>query len=323
MIVAGLLAGLGLATIIAPARGAVIPIFVVAGQSNATGYDSNAGQLPALWQASQPNVLYAGEQDNAVNWNNLTAPTEPSSFGRIFQNLAGFGPELSLGKTISDGLPGTPTVGIVKYSQNGANLANGFDNFNAGWAPTPVDPFTQANIYTYMKNRVNTSLTVLPQQKPGVTGKVSAFFWMQGEADAAQGRTTAQYQQDLINFIAQVRIDFNDPKLPFIFGLINNADVVETGSGPIEVSGAGSAAIRRAQVNVANLIPNAFLVNTDGFERMSNDIIHFDSVGELQLGTAFANAYLTSTPEPASLALLPLAAVMLGRRARRTRAVQA
>jgi hypothetical protein len=313
VIAVGLLIGLS----VAQAHGAVIPIFVVAGQSNATGFESNAGLVPSQWQTPQPNVLYTGEQDYTVNWNSLTAPTEPGNTARIASQIAGFGPELTLGQTISNALPGNPTVGIVKYSVNGSNLANGFDNFNPGWAPTPVNPFTHSNYYTYMRDRVTTALTDLPLQKPGLTGQVAGFFWMQGEADAQQGRTTAQYQQDLTNFIAQVRADFNNPTLPFIFGLINNADTMATGSGPVQYSGPGTAAVRQAQMNVAATVPNTYLVNTDSFERMSTDIIHFDSVGEMQLGTAFANAFVTTTPEPTALAFLPLATLLLRRRTKR------
>ena len=198
MIAAALLFAVG----VAPARGAVIPIYVVAGQSNATGYESNAGLLPAQWQSTQSKVLYAGAQDYGVNWNNMASPTEPGGSSRIAQGVAGFGPELTLGQTLSDNLPGKPMVGIVKYTMNGTGLANGADNFNAGWAPNPVDPYTQSNIYTNMVSRVKTALTDLPLQKPGNTGQVAGFFWMQGETDAAQGRTTAQYQQNLTDFIA-------------------------------------------------------------------------------------------------------------------------
>src|SRR5438105_9532198 len=80
----------------ADARGGVVPIFVVAGQSNATGFETNAAQLSAAQQASQAKVLYAGSQGWAVNWGMLTPPTEPANTMRIFGNIAGFGPELTL-----------------------------------------------------------------------------------------------------------------------------------------------------------------------------------------------------------------------------------
>ena len=295
------------------ARGAMIPVFIVAGQSNATGYRSNVGLLTPAQQTPQPKVLYAGVQTSAVAWNQLSPPTEPSNTMRIYANMAGFGPEAALGKTVLNLEQYDATVGIVKYSINGSNLYN-------DWNPSHSGPF-QANSYVNMKSRVQEALSALPLQHNGDTGYVAGFFWMQGEADSVAGRTTAQYEADLTALINELRIDFG-PNLPFIMGQINNSDV---GPNNTMFSGPNTAAVRQAQMDIASnmangsaaKIANTFLVMTDAFERQSDDPLHFDSTGEMQLGQAMGQAFLTLTPEPGGLAGMALAGMLFSTQRRR------
>jgi len=99
---------------------------------------------------------------------------------------------------------------------NASNLANRLES-------NLVDPWTLSNTYLYYEGPREPGRHAVAIAK-GAERQVAGFFWMQGEADAASGRTTAQYEQDLRNFIARVRQDFG-ANIPFIFGLINNSDV--------------------------------------------------------------------------------------------------
>ena len=186
-----------------PAVGGQIPVFLIAGQSNAVGAGTDYTTLSPSLKAVQPDVLYSGPQESAVNWSSLVPPTQlaQTDYGH------GFGPELMIGKTISNALGGQ-LVAETKYAVDGTSLYN-------DWNPnSPV------SLYSSMLARVNDALAKLPQQEPGTTGKVAGFFWMQGESDAAAGRTTSQYEADLTNLIAHVRKDFGDPNLPVIIGRI-------------------------------------------------------------------------------------------------------
>lgn len=257
-----------------------MPMFVIAGQSNAVGAGTSYQLLQPALKVVQPNVLYCGPQESAVQWSSLTPPTQVEQMNYPNDPQGGFGPELMVGKTISDA-SGGQRVAEVKYAADGTSL-------HVGW-----NPDRGGSLYYSMLARVSEALAALPNQQPGTTGKVAGFFWMQGETDASDGRTTAEYQADLTDLITHVRSNFKNDKLPFIFGRIT----------PIW---ANADSIRQAQANVAATIPYTYMLDTDGFERLPypNDG-HYDNQGMLDLGRGLGNGYLrvTSVPEPSMMVL--------------------
>ncbi len=270
-----------LAAVATPVLAAQIPLFVIAGQSNAVGAGTDSTTLSASLQAAQPDVLYSGPQESAVSWAPLVPPTQlaQTDYGH------GFGPELMVGKTISDARGGQ-LVAETKFAVDGTNL---YSQWN---------PNIPGSLYYQMLTRVNDALADLPLQEPGTTGKVAGFFWMQGESDAQAGQTTQQYQANLTNLIADVRADFDDPDLPFIIGRIT----------PIWGDG---YSVRDAEANVAATVPFTCMVDTDNFPRNPSDSIHYSTQGMVQLGTAFGNAYLSIVPEPSTLTLLAVGVIGL------------
>ena len=70
--------------------------------------------MSSALKAVQPNVLYAGPQELPVNW----APLQPPTQSRLQRH--GFGPELMVGKTISDACGGQ-RVAEIKFAVNGPN----------------------------------------------------------------------------------------------------------------------------------------------------------------------------------------------------------
>ena len=269
-----------------PAWAVEIPVFVIAGQSNAVGAGTSYQTLMPSLKVVQPNVLYCGPQESAVRWTSLVPPTQVEQMNYPNDPEGGFGPELMVGKTISDALGGQ-LVAEAKYAVDGTNL---FEQWN---------PNTKNSLYYSMLTRVNAALAALPQQQAGVTGKVAGFFWMQGESDANAARTTSQYEADLTDLITHVRSDFGDPNLPFIFGRITTV-------------WANAANIRQAQANVAATVPHTFMLDTDALERLPSPYDgHFDNRGMLDLGIGFGNGYLavTSLPEPGAFTLIQAGAI--------------
>lgn len=271
-----------------PARATEVPVFVIAGQSNAVGAGTSYQTLAASLKAVQTNVLYCGPQESSVQWAALLPPTQVEQMNYPNDPQGGFGPELMVGKTISDALGGQ-LVAEAKYAVDGTNL---YQQWN---------PNTQGSLYYAMLTRVQDALKNLPVQQPGVTGRVAGFFWMQGESDALAGRTTEEYQADLTDLIAHVRTDFGDPDLPFVFGRITSF-----------WSNAGS--IRRAQENVAATVAHTYMFDTDALKRLpDSNAGHYDNQGMIDLGIGFGNGYVATVaaPEPGMLSLVQVGAVGL------------
>ncbi len=261
---------------------ASIKLFILAGQSNMVGSRSNINDLPDSWREPQDNVLWYDQNDT---WESLVVPTEPFPFSRVF-NGVGFGPEITLGTRIAQEL--NETVALVKYAKGGTTLA-------VDWKPG-------GELYTSMIDRVKGAIAEFPVASVNVD--IAGFFWMQGESDAYNLAMANQYEQNLTNFITQVRQDLQEPNLPFIYGKVFLTGTQET---PFGIFRYGDT-IRQAQSRVDQQVPGTFAVETIDLSQHP-DNIHFDSSGLMALGDRFADEWL-SIPEPSTLAFLGLSLVI-------------
>ena len=237
---------------------------VFAGQSNAVGVDT-LDELRADQLAPQANVLFYGPNESGNLWGPLTpSSNSPNLIDGLGRTGGSFGPEISTGKTLSDSLGGA-LVAEVKLAVGATAL---FDR----WNPASGD------LYHSIVARVNQSLADL-QTQLGRTGYVAGFFWMQGESDAIALRT--DYAENLRNFIASVRRDFNNSSLPFVFGQIIDFD------HPV------STPLREQQQAVAddNTVTNKAFILTD--DLCHHDFIHFNGRAIYALGHRFGTGYLS------------------------------
>jgi autotransporter-associated beta strand protein len=264
-----------------------IPVFVVAGQSNALNYATDFSLLDSTQQAPQPTVLYAGQAYtgnynpfaslNAVNWGTINGPTEVHSPPGPVYSGSGFGPEISAPLVISKALGGAK-VGVTKFAVNNTGFGADIAPFEGDWsAPS-------GSLYTRLTSRVNSSISALPVQQSGTTGSVAALFWMQGERDALDENRADRYQFNLTTLINSFRSTYGN--VPVVLGQI------QPESNP------WSETVRRAQSNVARLLPNVALVQTDDLERASGIPFatgHFSSQGTYELGVRFGQAFIDLT----------------------------
>jgi len=235
-------------------------VFLLGGQSNMEGRASTSSLLAPL-QNPQPDVLlYEGA---------TLAALEPSG--------ANFGPEVTFGRYVADAFP-VDDFAIIKYGIGGSNL-------HTDW-----DPNT-GSTYGVFRATVTNGLAAL--QSGGNSTEIVGMLWVQGERDAKDNRTTAEYQADLTEFIADVRTRYG-ADLPFF---LSRLSVLQT-----DISVDQLAEIRPAQANVAAGDSNAYMINTDSFG-MKTDHLHFDGAGQQSLGQAFATSYVASVPEPSALLL--------------------
>jgi len=239
-----------------PAAGADYKVFLLGGQSNIAGRAAASGLPPELQAAQGDVLLYEGSALGVL---------APKSDGT-------FGPEITFGRTIADALP-DDNFAFIKYGVGGTDLYNDWDPSTGG-------------TYSTFRTKVTNGLAAL--QSGGNTTEIVGMLWVQGERDAKANRTTAQYEVDLVEFIADVRTRYG-ADLPFYLSRLSS---LQTNITPGQL-----AEIRPAQANVAAGDANATMIDTDTFG-MKSDNLHFNASGQQDLGNAFAAAYLGSGPGP-------------------------
>ncbi|MBW8890022.1 MAG: hypothetical protein JF616_19880 [Fibrobacteres bacterium] len=244
-----------------------IKVFLLAGQSNMSGWTPSTG-MPSAYTQSQTNVLiYAdGEIDNAKKkkWMNN---------GMDFGHAAGyFGPELLFGKTLSDSLPGAK-IALIKHSVGSTYLAT-------DWRP-PSSGGTTGSLFNAALATAKAGLAALdPQYTPVWSG----VLWMQGEFDGNNQGYANEYQTNLTNLVKDIRSQLKEPNLPFIIGMIDSSR-----------SWQYAGTIRAAERAVAKNVPNVSTVDTYGF---ATDGTHYKLDGMIALGKGFATNWLSKYNTP-------------------------
>jgi len=310
----------------AAARGVIVPVFILAGQSNmdGRGHTSDiAGIRPALnVTQSAPGdsvqISYDGYQSSGT-----FAWMAPGNSGGA-EGAGGaneFGCELSLGQDLAKNNFPTQTVYLIKVSMGGTTLAG-------DWKPgTGANYLTGCGSdWATLVNYSNAALTAITAA--GNTPVIKGILWHQGESDG-QSLTNAQnYDAHLRTFLTDVRDVFHAytvPDMPFFVGSMGN---ITNGSYPydntyiynaeksVSVSLGSIGGVNYTQdVNVTydpsgyNPVANTYFVN---FNDLVNDGLHFNSASYVTMGDRFAATYaLVATPEPGTLVLLGIGGVLV------------
>ncbi|MEM6504178.1 MAG: sialate O-acetylesterase [Planctomycetota bacterium] len=267
------------ALMVSPAFAGDYKVFLLGGQSNMRGFGVPSGlpTSPVNLQQAQSDVLFY----EGGSLRDLAPGTQ-------------FGPEITFGREMADALPDENIV-LIKYAVGGTSL-------DVDW-----DPNT-GPVYDAFTDTVANGLAALIG--PGDTYEIAGMLWTQGERDANNDRTTAQYESDLTEFVGAIRADYG-ADLPFFLSRLSNRQRSASNAARWE-------AIRTAQTQFAADDANAYLIDTDGtaFSVIPTGIIHFDTNGQIALGQAFADSYLQHIPEPNSLMLLGAGGLFLLRRFR-------
>ncbi len=258
-----------------------LDVLVVAGQSNALGYQSyvvdprthlnvftDASRSPAdrlvrlTWDET-------GVPSNGRNPVALDAPQVRGGTTRIF------GPEVGLARSLY--ADGRRNLLIVKVAMSGSSLAR-------DWLPGDDD---------FKALLLKVSSTMAWARANGWTPSVGAFYWFQGETDAMGEATAAHYGSNLRVFLSAVRGALGlGPRGPVVVAQTDLGDFIHfeqvhhlcpTRSCTAEWS--WNDEVMRAQAASAG--PSTFVVSTATLPRFE-DFIHLTDVGELALGRAFA-----------------------------------
>lgn len=127
-----------------------------------------------------------------------------------------FGPELGFGHVVGDALE-APVL-LIKTAMGNRALAWDFRPPSAGPMPNrPEDTQWEGLEYRLMIEGVRGTLEQLDELVPGYAGQgyeLAGFAWFQGHKDGGNAAWIAEYEQNLVHLIADVRRDLEAPELP-------------------------------------------------------------------------------------------------------------
>ena len=185
-----------------------------------------------------------------------------------------YGPELVFGQALSKA--GYSSTSMIKVAKGGTNLY-------ANWR-SPLSGGTVGYLYTQLRTRIQSLKSDPASVNPSCKTRAcqwSAFVWFQGEADSDNNpeRSSANadaYEQNLKNFIADVRKDAGLPTLPVV--------IVQTGAWAQTL--AYGKTIAAAQTSVVKADKYARIVTTSDL----SGFYHYDSAAQLIIGERVALA---------------------------------
>lgn len=243
-------------------------IVIFAGQSNAT----DQGASSALTAAQQGVMTWARSFKKTAD--------DTANSGRWYNYATGvnsMATQATAGKfgsacTMADRL--FYTHGKVAFSINTAIGNTRLSNL-AG-APN----WSSAITTSYYNRCINTLVLPSINLLPTPNYKIAAYFWSQGESDAAVLAQANEYQANLIAFIAKVRLDLSLPNLPFIISRL------KTTLNPTSYPYA-STVIAAQDYVIAN-IANTYILNNET-ETYLADLVHYTDASYISIGNRLAD----------------------------------
>jgi hypothetical protein len=259
-----------------------VHVFLLAGQSNMVGADARAERIDTF-----PPFLGAGGPQESVLYRYSVGNIESVGWEALRPVRGGeFGPELTFARKIKPALRGR--IAIVKCAVGGTTLA-------VQW-----DPDT-GPLYAKAIGLTRSALADL--RAHGLKVSLDGVLWHQGENDMLSAPFRERYEERLVRFIARVREDLGEPGLKFYIGEISDKGIWGLDNR------ANMTALREQQLRVVARVPGTRWVPTRhlSFEVMGSGQphFHFGTLGQLQMGEAFADAVLSdavpaSVPRPAA-----------------------
>ena len=292
-LVVGLVPALGLLT--GQATGSASEtrdLILVAGQSNAVGFDATPEGLPAdagdkevmfWWRCGDP----PPDDHDSVSrgWTTLQlqpkgAPLTgksggPRQYGNFRSPAGGFGPELGLARELRVG--SSKPLAIVKVAFSGTGMTSDWDHLAAG----PHGACYRALVE-------ETKLALAKAAGQGITLRLRAFVWVQGESDA-NAKDAPRYGKNLGEMIRALRADLSAPGMMALVGVNTNFG---GGNNPF------MPVIVKQQQELAAQLARCAYVDTSGVTYAN--AAHFDTKGTIEIGRRFANALIRAERDASS-----------------------
>jgi hypothetical protein len=174
-----------------------IPVFIVAGQSNAVGPEDLTGSF-AAGSANDSRVFFSFQQD-PYNTTVFTDAFKPLALQNIEGVLRG-GPEIALARThlgeLDAVIPGqVARVAVIKFAKGNTSLARDWMTSRIPCTSPGVPANCVAPLKTTLLNHVRGKLTLLRNYAAanGKTIKVVGIYWAQGENDSGAENDAKAY----------------------------------------------------------------------------------------------------------------------------------
>ena len=253
-------------------------VFLLAGQSNMDGRAKASGlseiDKQRLKKAQKNATLYYNfDEGNPLDTTKVAKHTA-KKFGADYL----FGPELFFGINMSEKYPDHQII-LIKRSRGGMSL---YGAWNPDWTlekATLIKEENQPKLYSEFVAYGQKVLSTLEKDSYELCG----MLWVQGESDSGKKggiRPREAYHDNLTNLINRVRIDFNEPKLPFLMFQVGHGKVV------------------KAMQNVAKSDKNVVLIPQEKdknskfyFERNPPPIGHYVTSAMKKIGKYFFEFY--------------------------------
>lgn len=261
-----------------------VDLVIVAGQSNAVGYDAKPSELPLdkadqkiwfWWRCGDPPP---DEHDSTSGgrWTHLKPqplgnpkrPKQGRQYGNFAQPEGGFGPEVGLARTLY--AKEQKPLAIVKAAFSGTSLKRDWN---------PKDPGEGGSCYRALVSETQSAILAAKKQK-GVTLRPRALVWVQGESDA-NAQNANRYAQNLQSMFAAFKEELKTPNLLTLVAVNTRFG---GGKNPF------MPRIVQQQKQLAAWDPRCEYVDTSSAS-IAN-AVHFDSKGTLTVGRLFAETLL-------------------------------
>ena len=258
-----------------------LKIFVLAGQSNMEGqgvvdldhpehYNGGRGTLEAVLRDPSVAARYAHVKDADGRWSIRDdvwvrfRTANGVKKGPLTIGFTGYpgahhiGPEFQFGHVVGDAIDGP--VLLIKTAWGGKSLHEDFRPPSSGGTTGPY--------YERMLAEIDEALANAADDFPAYDGsgwEFAGFVWFQGWNDMVDEPARAEYEENLVNLILDVRSALSVPDLPVVIGELGNGGP-DASEPMLEIRRAQAAAAASPRVGDA-----VAFVETSSFARPAAD----------------------------------------------------
>lgn len=269
-------------------------LLIVAGQSNAVGFDAPAAELPAdpadetilfrwrcgdpppdhhdsilgeTWTTLRPQPIGKPLSRESAAATNPPHPDAKRQYGNFAKTEGGFGPEITFARMVAAGAP--RPLAVLKVAFSGTSVAK-------DWGPALQDP--DGGCYDALVDEYREAITSATTK--GIILRPRAMVWVQGESDAT-AEHAPRYETNLRAMLERLRRDLDAPDLVLLLGVNTRFGNRKNPYMPTVIA---------AQKSLAEALPRCAYVDTTGAETLPPSHTHFTAAGTLDIGKRFAEA---------------------------------